>query len=83
MILVALVADGLEHHTPKGSIDFGTDTYWQCWIADAGGPAGFSASNGVLGTVQASGARGESGPTTSRVRARKAQVASLLGLPAT
>jgi glyoxylase-like metal-dependent hydrolase (beta-lactamase superfamily II) len=29
----------------------GTQTWFQWWIADAGGPAGFAASNAVLGTV--------------------------------
>jgi hypothetical protein len=28
------------------------DTYWQWWIVDGGGPSGFSATNGVVGTTQ-------------------------------
>ena len=29
----------------------GFELYWQLWFADAGGPAGFAASNGLLSTV--------------------------------
>lgn len=29
----------------------GLPTYWQAWVLDAGGPAGFAASNGLLGVL--------------------------------
>lgn len=36
---------------PPAGVPNGVFLYWQYWIPDAGGPAGFAASNGVLSTT--------------------------------
>ena len=34
--------------TWPNSLASGTDIYWQCWIVDASGPQGVTASNGLV-----------------------------------